>query len=63
MAKTNSKGFFCDHPCGCASIKCQICFCAGCATGGIPLIPNTEYPEYTKHSQGIENGKTTKKWS
>ena len=63
MAKTNSEGFFCDQPCGGKNVKCQICLCAGCATGGTPLIPNIEYPEYKKNSQGIENNKTIRKWS
>ncbi len=53
MAKTNARGFFCDYPCGCTQSKCQICFCAGCATGGIRLSPDTEYPEYTKVSTGV----------
>ena len=45
MAKTNAKGFFCDHPCGFMSSKCQNFFCAGCASAGMKLHPNTEYPD------------------
>ena len=48
MAKTNVKGYFCDVPCGMMNSKCQNFFSAGCASAGIPLKPNTEYPEYTK---------------
>lgn len=50
MAKTNSKGFFCDFPCGMRNPNCQIFFTAGCATGGIARRPNTEYPEITIRS-------------
>ncbi len=50
MAKTNAKGYFCDYPCGFSQCKCQLFFRAGCASAGMPLIPNTEYPEYTKVS-------------
>lgn len=48
MARTNSNGYFCDFPCGFRNAKCQNFFCAGCASAGMPLQPNTEYPEYTK---------------
>lgn len=48
MAKTNDKGYFCDVPCGFMNSKCQNFFCAGCASAGIRLAPNTEYPEYKK---------------
>lgn len=48
MAKTNAKGYFCDFPCGFRQLKCENFFCAGCASAGIPLQPNTDYPEYTK---------------
>lgn len=51
MAKTNKYGYFCDVPCGFSNEKCQIFFCAGCASAGMKLAPNTEYPEYTiKHN-------------
>lgn len=45
MAKTNSKGYFCDVPCGFMNSMCQNFFCAGCASAGIKLAPNTEYPD------------------
>lgn len=48
MAKTNAKGFFCDFPCGMLNSNCNIFLCKGCATGGVPLKPNTEYPEYKR---------------
>ncbi len=48
MAKTNSIGYFCDIPCGFQNSKCKNFFCAGCASAGMPLRPNTEYPEFTK---------------
>ncbi len=50
MAKTNAKGYFCDYPCVFLHSKCQNFFCSGCASAGMPLSPNTEYPEYTKVS-------------
>ncbi len=61
MAKTNAKGFFCDYPCGFSQSKCQIFFCAGCASGGIPLKPNTEYPEYRKCSDTATSEEKQKK--
>lgn len=45
MAKTNAKGFFCDHHCGFMNSNCQNFFCAGCASAGMKLQPNTEYPD------------------
>lgn len=45
MARTNKKGYFCDYPCGFRNPNCRIFFTAGCASAGIPLRPNTEYPE------------------
>lgn len=45
MAKTNENGYFCDYPCGLRNSKCQHFFRAGCATAGMPLQANTEYPE------------------
>lgn len=45
MAKTNSKGYFCNIPCGFRNSKCQNFFCAGCASAGMRLKPNTEYPD------------------
>lgn len=43
--KTNDKGYFCDIPCGLLNSDCQNFFCAGCATAGMRLKPNTEYPD------------------
>ena len=60
MAKTNAKGYFCDTPCGLMNSKCQNFFCAGCATGGIPLLPNTEYPEYTRVHVNQNSNETQK---
>lgn len=48
MAKTNDKGYFCDVPCGFMNSRCQNFFRKGCASAGMRLIPNTEYPEYTR---------------
>ena len=45
MAKTNSKGYFCDIPCGFQNSKCQNFLCARCATAVMRLKPNTEYPD------------------
>lgn len=45
MAKTNEKGYFCDYPCGLMNARCENFFCAGCASAGMRLAPNTEYPE------------------
>ncbi len=61
MAKTNAKGFFCDYPCGFSQSKCQLFFCAGCASAGMPLSPNTEYPEYSKISSNSIKKETAKK--
>ena len=48
MAKTNNQGYFCDIPCGFRNDKCQNFVCAGCASAGMRLLPNTEYPEFKK---------------
>ena len=56
MAKTNSKGFFCDVPCGMMNAVCENFFCAGCASAGIRLLPNAEYPDVKKMRRG-EDGK------
>ena len=45
MAKTNEKGYFCDQPCGFRNPNCRLFFAAGCASAGMRLQPNTEYPE------------------
>ena len=52
MAKTNSKGYFCDVPCGFMNAACENFFCAGCAAAGMPLPPNTEYPDVKKMHRG-----------
>lgn len=57
MAKTNSKGYFCDFPCGFRNIKCQNFFCGGCASAGMRLAPNTEYPHVKLVSAKKEKGK------
>lgn len=59
MAKTNARGYFCDVPCGFLKSKCKNFFCAGCASAGIPLAPNTEYPEYKRVK--MEESKNTKR--
>lgn len=48
MAMTNSQGYFCDVPCGMMNSRCENFFRAGCASAGMKLRPNTEYPEYHK---------------
>ena len=64
MAKTNAKGYFCDFPCGMMNSRCQNFFRAGCATAGIPLKANTEYPEYKRvhveETAGKEQEKSAK---
>lgn len=60
MAKTNAKGYFCDYPCGMLNSKCKNFFCAGCASAGIPLKANTEYPEYTRVHVDKETGEETR---
>lgn len=52
MAKTNSKGYFCDVPCGFMNAACENFFCAGCAAAGMPLPPNTEYTDVKKMHRG-----------
>lgn len=52
MAKTNNKGYFCDVPCGFMNAECVNFFCAGCASAGMPLSPNTEYPDVKKMRRG-----------
>lgn len=57
MAKTNSKGYFCDVPCGFMNSMCQNFFCAGCASAGMKLAPNTEYPEIERVEKDQDSAK------
>ena len=59
MAKTNARGYFCDVACGFLNPCCKIFFGAGCAAAGMPLKPNTEYPEYKRVK--VEENKDAKK--
>ena len=61
MAKTNAKGYFFVFFCGFSQSKCQLFFCVGCASAGMPLSPNTEYPEYSKISSNSIKKKKEKK--
>ena len=59
MAKTNSQGYFCDHPCGFMNAKCKNAFNGGCASAGMRLAANTEYP-HVKFVRVDENGNETR---